>query len=132
MALHHHPRTGSVLVCDFDTGFRPPEIVKVRPVVVVSRFREDRLCTVVPLSTTPPFPVEAWHHQLSRESLPNRYRNDGAWAKCDMLYTVSLERLDRVLDGRDHLGRRLYVARSVTRHDLAAIHSCIRHALGLA
>ena len=41
--------------CDF-SGFRPPEIVKVRPVISVSRARNDAapLCTVVPVSHTRP------------------------------------------------------------------------------
>ena len=52
-----HPKPGHVLICDFNTGFRPPEMVKKRPVVVISESRQQ-LVTVVPLSTTEPNPIE--------------------------------------------------------------------------
>lgn len=44
-----------VLICDFTTGFQAPEMVKKRPVVVVSpRRRIGQVCTVVPLSSVAP------------------------------------------------------------------------------
>ena len=55
MPIRFPPVPGQVLLCDYDTGFRPPEMVKKRLAVVVSPrlpYR-DGLCTVVPLSTTP-------------------------------------------------------------------------------
>jgi uncharacterized protein YifN (PemK superfamily) len=56
MPLTYHPETGTILICDYNLGggFIEPEMVKRRPVVVISpRFRHrDWLCTVVPLSTT--------------------------------------------------------------------------------
>ena len=36
MALKYPPRPGTLWMCDFDTGFKPPEMVKKRPVVVIS------------------------------------------------------------------------------------------------
>ena len=48
MAIKFYPRQGTLLMCDFNTGFRVPEMVKVRPVVVVSRTR-GQVATVVPL-----------------------------------------------------------------------------------
>jgi uncharacterized protein YifN (PemK superfamily) len=133
MALTFHPEPGTVLMCDFNTGFRPPEMVKVRPVVVLSprRRRWYGLATVVPLSTTPPVPVEPVHHRLDPASLPGRLSARETWAKCDMLYTVSLERLDRVRIGKEPSGRRLYVAERITASDLAAIQRCVEIALGL-
>ena len=38
--LPFQPKPGMLLMCDFDTGFRPPEMVKVRPVVVISPGRK--------------------------------------------------------------------------------------------
>ena len=35
MTLAYHPRAGQILICKFD-GFRVPEMVKVRPVMVFS------------------------------------------------------------------------------------------------
>ena len=133
MSVRFHPHSGTVLVCDFSTGFRPPEMVKVRPVVVVSpkRHRGAELTTVVPLSTTRPEPVESFHHCMDPASLPGPLANHETWAKCDMLYTVALERLDRVKVGKEPSGRRRYVAQSITEEDLAAIREAVRRALGL-
>ncbi len=51
--LSTHPQVGSTLICNYGTGFVAPEMVKRRPVVVISRLRRRAdLCTVVPLSTT--------------------------------------------------------------------------------
>jgi uncharacterized protein YifN (PemK superfamily) len=36
MPIKFIPAQGMVLMCDFDSGFVPPEITKVRHVVVVS------------------------------------------------------------------------------------------------
>lgn len=134
MALPFHPDPGTLLVCNFDTGFRPPEMVKVRPVVVVSprRRRGAELCTVVPLSTTRPEPEEPFHHRMDRRSLVGRYaRAEATWAKCDMLYTVSLERLDRVKVDKDARGKRRYVAQQIIEADWQAIRRCVALALGL-
>lgn len=92
---HYYPRPGDVLICDDSTGFIAPEMVKHRPVVVVSgRQRHSRrLCTVVPLSTTDPHPVEAWHYLLPL-AIPG-WASAECWSKCDMLATVSFDRLDK-------------------------------------
>jgi uncharacterized protein YifN (PemK superfamily) len=89
-----------VLICDFD-GYISPEIIKKRPVVVVSpsHLRRPGLVTVIPLSTTPPNPVERYHYRLTGNPVPG---SDAAevWAKCDLIATVCIERLDRVKFGR--------------------------------
>lgn len=48
------------------------------------------------------------------------------WAKCDMLSTVSLARLDRV-----KTGKRRYVTFDLPGADFEAIRDCVRIALGL-
>ena len=47
---------GTVLLCDYSSGFRPPEMAKRRPSVVISLRLPHRngLCTVVPLSGSSP------------------------------------------------------------------------------
>ena len=52
-------------MCDFRTGFKPPEMVKMRPVVVVSGKRTG-VGTVVPLSATAP--------QRSNQAQPSELR----------------------------------------------------------
>ena len=112
-------------MCDF-TGYVVPEMVKVRPVVVVARNRKNhQLVTVVPLSTTAPAKMEDHHHELSANPLPGRERIT-CWAKCDMIATVSLARLDRY-----KVGRRDYVAPSLPDTDFEAIKQAIVNALGL-
>ena len=85
--LTFHPKPGTLLICDFDTGFKAPEMIKKRPVVVISPRRRGsvaQLCTVVPLSTTAPDPVERFHHRMNPKSLPVLLRSQDTWAKCDM------------------------------------------------
>lgn len=54
MPLQYQPKEGSVLICDF-RGYEVPEMIKVRPVVVIRKHRTNSLLvTVVPLSTTAP------------------------------------------------------------------------------
>lgn len=133
MALKFHPRPGTLLICNFDTGFRRPEMVKKRPVVVISprRRRSSGLCTVVPLSTRVPDTVQRFHHRLETVSLPPGLRTENTWAKCDMVTTVSMNGLDRVLTGRDRDGKRMYVADQVTEEDLSGIREGVMFALGL-
>ncbi len=72
MALTFQPRPGTVVMCDF-AGYVVPEMVKVRPVVVIARNRKNRhLVTVVPLSTTVPNNMEDHHHQLRTNPLPGK------------------------------------------------------------
>ena len=95
MAINFHPRAGMVLMCDF-SGSVPPEINKIRPVVVVTpaHVRRGELATVVPLSTAPPRPIYAYHHRLISASYPGAAGE--VWAKCDLVTSVSYARLDRI------------------------------------
>ncbi|HVY34087.1 MAG TPA: type II toxin-antitoxin system PemK/MazF family toxin [Caulobacteraceae bacterium] len=126
MALAFQPRPAQVVMCDF-VGFVVPEMVKVRPVVVLARNRKNRqLVTVVPLSTTAPTALEAYHHELSVNPLPGRAAVT-CWAKCDMLATVSLARLDRY-----KVSKRQYVVPAVADADFEAIRRAVVNALDLA
>ncbi len=133
MPLRHRPEPGTLLFCDFDTGFRPPEMIKCRPVVVVSpkRTTGPALSTVVPLSTTAPDPVEPFHHLISPESLPGRYARRETWAKCDMVAAVSHERLDRLMVGKGRHGKRRYMNPPITPADWQSIQQALRYALSL-
>ena len=85
-----------MLICDF-SGFKMPEMVKARPVVIVSPNHLIRpgLVTVVPLSTTQPEPVQTYHYRLNGSPIPGNAATE-VWAKCDMICCVSLHRIDRV------------------------------------
>ena len=134
MPLIHHPETGTIVICDFH-GFVTPEMVKRRPVIVVSpRLRNRRgLCTIVPLSTTPPDPVMPYHYRIHMDPpLPPPYDSPYSWVKADMLATVSMSRLSFPHSGKDASGKRKYDIRVVEEIDLRNIRECMLHALGLS
>lgn len=138
MALTYYPSLGDVLVCDFTTGFREPEMVKKRPVIVVShKFQttshDHSVCTVVPISTKAPRSPNRWHHKLAIDSIPIPLRKDGAdsWAKCDMVVSVAFNRLDKVWTGRV-AGKRIFAEHRVIPEDLKAIQGCLLYVLNMA
>ncbi len=111
-------------MCDFE-GFVTPEMVKKRPVVVIARNRANKmLVTVVPLSTTEPDVMEPHHYQLPKNPVP-ALKSKKCWAKCDMLATVSISRMDRLKNGWER------VVPEVTTADLNAIRLCVVNALQL-
>jgi mRNA interferase MazF len=125
---------GALVLCNYATGFRTPEMVKRRPVVVISPRlpHRDGLCTVVPLSTTPPHSAVAYQCRLEiHPALPPPFSDSVCWAKADMLATVSFERIDLFRTERDSAsGRRRYLHPKVTKEDLARIRECVMMAIG--
>ncbi|MDX8400832.1 MAG: type II toxin-antitoxin system PemK/MazF family toxin, partial [Gallionellaceae bacterium] len=128
---HFHPDYGTILICDFGTGFKPPEMVKKRPVLVVSHRRRwnSNTVTVVPLSTKQPTITHDWHHLVDMRVMPINFQRQPTWAKCDMLTTVALWRLDRVM--HKVAGKRSYVAPKLGNHDMRAIKTAIQAHLHL-
>jgi uncharacterized protein YifN (PemK superfamily) len=134
MAILYPPRMGQILICDYTTGFKVPEMVKVRPVVVISpepRGRITRLCTVVPLSTTQPEALELHHCEIRlARPLPKPFDAAICWAKADMLATVSYERLDMPKAGKGFDGKRKYIKVFLEDTQLASVRQCALAALG--
>lgn len=126
MAIPFHPKPGLVLYCDFE-GYVQPEIIKRRPVVVVSPegMKRPGLVTVVPLSTTPPKPVQPWHYKLQGNPIPG-HQGRHVWAKCDLAASVRLERLDRV-----KVGRRQWEHGRVSMVQVRAIRLGIARSVGI-
>lgn len=123
MPLLFHPDAGTICICDFSTGFRPPEIVKHRPVIVVSpRRRHAELLTVIPLSSVAPRRIESQHVEVPEGDYPPA--RSEMWAKCDLVQTVGLARCDRVRTTVD--GNRIYVTYQASAPFLEAV----RHAVG--
>ena len=132
MAITFQPARWSILICDFDTGFKEPEMVKRLLVIVVSEVTKGRegLCTVVPLSATEPEVLRPFHHQMNPYSLPDSYRNKIMWAKCDMLYAVGLHRLDRVRLGKKKgTSERIYYNGLAILEDIQGVKKGILHGL---
>ena len=135
MALKFHPQPGAVLLCDYATGFKVPEMVKIRPVIIVSpRFRErPGLSTVVPLSTTPPIPVMPYHCEVSPTPVaPPPYDTGTVWAKADMVATISQDRLKPFHYRPTPGAQRKYVYPTITADELDAVRHCVCEALGIA
>ncbi|WP_154911973.1 type II toxin-antitoxin system PemK/MazF family toxin [Pseudomonas fluorescens] len=127
MPLLYQPKEGSVLICDF-RGYEIPEMIKVRPVVVIRKHKTNSLLvTVVPLSTTAPDRILDHHLELQSHL---QGASPVCWAKCDMVATVSLSRLDRI-KSRDRHGKRVYVISHLETDEFYAIKVAVRRALGL-
>jgi mRNA interferase MazF len=135
MALAFHPKPGLVLICDYSTGFSGNEMTKRRPAVVLSprlRHRAD-LCTVIPLSGTPPNRVCDYHCLVEFDPLlPSPWNSRTYWAKCDMLATVGFHRLDLIRGPKDFEGKRKYIERSVDIETLRSLKKGALCAIGLA
>src|ERR1700749_3446597 len=97
--LRYQPKPGSIVKCNFK-GFIAPEIIKNRPVVVIHSHKTNpKLVTIVPLSATIPAVIKKYHHELDvsvETSLLPFLKNIKAWFKCDLVYVVSIERMDRL------------------------------------
>lgn len=133
MGILMHPEPGTILICDF-IGLSEPEMVKRRPVVVISPRlrRRDNLCTVVPLSTTEPRPIEAYHFKLhTTPVLPKPFDSPFHWVKGDMLYTFSFKRFFLPHNGKNATGKRQYVICIVDPTDLIKIRQCVLTGLGI-
>jgi uncharacterized protein YifN (PemK superfamily) len=130
--LQFQPRLRAVVTCDY-TGFVEPEMVKIRSVVVLAKSRtSNRLLTVVPLSTTPPGKLLPCHHRLSHNPHPDENPDLEVWAKCDMVYTVSLARVNFYKTKSRRGGRAIYHSTlSIAPDDYLAIQRGVRFALGL-
>jgi uncharacterized protein YifN (PemK superfamily) len=132
MSLPFNPVIGTIVVCDF-SGFIVPEMVKRRPAIVVSPRLRGRvnLCTIVPLSTTPPAKAQNYHYLLELSPpLPKPFNTEACWVKGDMLYTVSYDRLNLPHE-RSVTGERIHINRVVSAEDLLNIRHCILFGLGL-
>ena len=94
MPICFQPAPGTILNCDF-RGYVVPEIVKPRQVVVLWKHKSvAKLVYIVPLSTTPPLDPDL-AFELKRPPLLRLGQdpNTRIWVKCDLVYTVSTERL---------------------------------------
>ncbi len=128
MAIQYPVEPGTILICDYSRGFVPPEMIKRRPVIVISpRMRTGKnVCVVVPLSTTSPKKVEKYHKKISiNPTLPHPFDSTSQWVKCDMINTVSFDRLDLPRIKRDQYGKRKYLKVRIDEEDLIEIREII-------
>lgn len=144
MPIAEHPLAGAIVNCDFNAGFRVPEMVKRRPVMVLSPKISGRpgLCTVVALSTEAPHPVMPYHKQINLDPpLPAPWENQGVWVKGDMVNAVGFHRLDLIRTcgrpggddlGKDRSGKRRYLLTPQSGETLKIVRRCVLNAIGLS
>lgn len=134
MAIQYPVAPGTILLCNYDTGFREPEMIKRRPAVVISPrlpYR-DQLCAVVPLSTTPPLKEVLYQCRIVPPvPLPPPFDASAFWAKADMAATVAFHRLDLFRTDRDQTGKRRYLHPKLSTEDMQRVQCCLLHSLGL-
>ena len=131
MGLPYHPKVGEVLWCDYK-NLVPPEMEKKRLAIVISPKFINRtdLCTVVPISTTAPKVAQNYHHRLEADPLPTSPEGTVAWAKCDMVMTVSFGRLSGWW-GEKKDGKRIYQSLYISDADLIAVKKCVLFGIGM-
>ena len=98
MTVTSQPAPGTIVRVDLSDGFRPPEMVKRRPAIVLSPPVPGRqmLCTIVPLSTTAPNPILPRHMQITLNPLlPHPCSSPTMWVKGDIILTVAFHRQER-------------------------------------
>jgi uncharacterized protein YifN (PemK superfamily) len=134
MAIQYHPARGTIVAVDFRQGFRVPEMVKRRLCVVISPPIEARagLCTVVPLSTSAPDPVQSYHYHFEIPfQIPQPWGNQPRWAKCDMVSAVGFHRIVLIRLGKAPTGARQYQLNTLSNLHLRNISNCVLAGLGL-
>ena len=135
MGIRHHPQIGTVVLCDFSSGFIPPEMTKKRPAIIISKAIKARpnLCTVVAMSTTKPTKLMPYHVEIDLPfSLPRPYDAKRVWVKGDMINSVGFQRVDLFRLGRDKSGKRLYLTNPLPDDLIALVQSRVLHSLGLS
>ncbi|MEJ1471927.1 MAG: type II toxin-antitoxin system PemK/MazF family toxin [Candidatus Sedimenticola sp. (ex Thyasira tokunagai)] len=137
MPLTYHPKPGTILMCDFSEGFKEPEMVKNRPVIVISPKlkRRGNLATVVCISTSKPPTMEPYHCEIPRVMLPNTgfFQGKPSWVKGDMVYTVGFHRLNlvKLKTKCPRTGKRLYDTRLLGPEKMKEVYSCVLCAMNL-
>ena len=127
MPINFHPRAGQVFVGDF-SDLKVPEIVKKRPVIVISPrlpYRSE-LVAIVPISTTAPRHDLPFVCRLSKNYSSWGTPETVTWAKCDLVMTVALRRLTAF-----KVDRRKYIYPSLSPEDLVAVKRAVLAGLGL-
>lgn len=114
-------------MCSF-SGFKVPEMVKVRPVVVVSPRlpRRSEIVAVVPISLTEPMPLMPYQVRLSKNYHPAEADDLPCWAIADLVMNIGIYRLESF-----KVGRRKWASPQMTGDDLTVVREAVLHGLGM-
>ena len=135
MPAKYHPPQKSIVLVRFDNAFKSPEMVKPRLCVVLSPPIQARpsVCTVVPLSTSPPHKPMPYHCTLRIPfALPKRWGDQERWVKGDMVYAAGLHRVDLLSLGRNDAGKRVYQTTPLPDEIFVKIQRCVLHGMGMS
>ncbi|MEL7656535.1 MAG: type II toxin-antitoxin system PemK/MazF family toxin [Bacillota bacterium] len=131
MPLQYPPNRGEIVVGDFN-NLLPNEMTKIRPCVVISPRYQTRsnLVTVVCLSTTEPDTIMDYHDKLEfNPPLSPKFSSRFMWIKGDMLYSISLTRINR-----PHImlpnGKRDYPIRMLESEEMNKVMKCVLCGIG--
>jgi uncharacterized protein YifN (PemK superfamily) len=133
------PKPGEIYMCDF-AGYVPPEIVKLRRVIILSPSNAGaRIALVVPVSTTTPRNPTAVHVKLPGGDVYRCFSTaQEVWVKADLIAHVRFDRLDRVrIPVVDATGSPIprkyeYLAPNrLSATHLRQVRQAVLHALGL-
>jgi len=134
MPIPYHPKQASLVTVNFDGGFKPPEMVKSRLAVVLSKPIRRRLglCTVIPLSTQPPNHIMPYHEEIDIGfDLPFPWERQ-CWVKGDMVTSVGFHRVDGLQVKTGRYGKRQYLIPQVDEAVFRTVQRCALHGLGLS
>jgi uncharacterized protein YifN (PemK superfamily) len=93
--------------------------------------RDPELVTVVPLSTTPPMHANSKHNiPLEKEYYWSPKNGKPLWAKCDMVMTTSLRRLEHV-SAFSREGQNYLPVPELGRNDLRRVRLGVANAIDL-
>ncbi|WBO22320.1 type II toxin-antitoxin system PemK/MazF family toxin [Sphingomonas abietis] len=132
MGLPYHPKPGTIVICDYTTGFREPEMVKRRLAVIISPKlkRRNDLATVILLSESVPPEMMHWHMKINLE-IPAPWGDGPRWAKADMLATVGYHRLNLPYTKHHVTGSRSYSQIELGSNIVDELRRCAAAALGI-
>lgn len=128
MPLSYYPPYGEVVQCDFK-GMIMPEVVKLRPVVVVGpRLKNGGdLVRIVPLSTSQRPNPHPWQVKVTLlKQLPEPFDSLEAYALCNHVFTAARSRLDRFKMPRPRYGGRPQrIVSGISKDDLCLVRAGI-------
>jgi uncharacterized protein YifN (PemK superfamily) len=135
MAIRYPLPPRSLVLCDYSLGgFREPEMVKRRPALVISPRlpHRDGLCSVVPLSTSPPQRSVDYVVRIELDpALPAPFDSPELWAKCDMVACVGFNRLDLFRHPRAGGDKRKYIKPLLDQAQFKAVVEGVCCGLGI-
>lgn len=74
-----------------------------------------------------------YHAQIDLvDVLPEQHQSEGLWIKGDMVCAVGFHRLDFIRFGRDSEGKRRYYYATLSPEQMALVHQCVLHGMGLS